>query len=846
MGGIWFLVVCSALCWLYLLPTFTPARVDLLVPFVFPLLPGVIGGSFQFWKKGSGKDVFDPARNKTSDPACQKMGSTGDNCFDTVGIPSQPRTLSGMAGSVTLCLLVTFFLFFIQGVLTPFINTILSRFHEVKLLNDAIYPVVHLFGLNPSISEGVIHIPTFKNLLAFPGLLEKLNLFVLFYIFTGGIFVILVMEPTIKNVAKFSGILLVYAYVRYLLMFFIYAQFGRTEIYWQPAVSVASFFPLAFFLAWLMPVGHAFSVSSFFPSLTKTVSRDCLKTATLFFITIFSLTGFFLFHDPGIKKQGRILVNENHSNWEWSTKKFDTTWYGRKSTYNYYCMVDYFDHYYDVDQNLDQELSSELLSDYDVLIIKTPTEPYQPDEIESLVDFVEKGGGLWLIGDHTNVFGMSYYINFIAKKFGLFFHYDSTYDLKTGRLSVYTPPGILAHPIVRDMPPFLFATSCTLDAPLAAEDVITGYGLRTRLLSYSGRSFFHEEPTTDYEFGLFLQGAAVKKGRGRVAAFTDSTCFSNFYMFIPGKPELAMGTMEWLNRENRFGYLNWIFMVVFIGSSLFIGVSYKRAGRSQRRIIRVNGLFVSLVAFGVGLLFFTSLNKANYQRPEPHTDFKSVAFDSAHSNIVLPVKKLVDKEPNNYHTFYVWTQRLDYFPTLEGDLRQAVKNDMVVIINPTIAFSDQEEELLKKYVHNGGKLLFLDDPQNRKSTSNQVLKGFGMEIVLPKIERTDSPGKQKASGLFFSKSGKQLVTVNKPGFVKGGQSVLDSENGKACFSLKQYGKGIIGVMADSFVFANKNMGGTQIVPNEKQKQIYRLEYLLFQAMEVWPGTLSSVPKEKKG
>ena len=159
--------------------------------------------------------------------------------------------------------------------------------------------------------------------------------------------------------------------------------------------------------------------------------------------------------------------------------------------------------------------------------------------------WVGAGGGLFLIGDHTNVFGTSSYLNPLARRFGLRFRYDSTYDLPTLRVTLYERPELLAHPAVLEMPPFLFATSCTLEAPLLAGNVMVGYGLRALPVDYSKRVFFPDkEKEQDYPFGLFLQSASVRHGRGRVVAFTDSTVFSNFTMFLGGKPEYLSGGDE--------------------------------------------------------------------------------------------------------------------------------------------------------------------------------------------------------------------------------------------------------------------------------------------------------------
>ena len=58
------------------------------------------------------------------------------------------------------------------------------------------------------------------------------------------------------------------------------------------------------------------------------------------------------------------------------------------------------------------------------------------------------------------------------------------------------------------------------------------------------------------EFGVFLQMIGRAVGRGRVLGFTDSTVFSNFAAFHPGKAELFLASVEWLMRENRWRGLN--------------------------------------------------------------------------------------------------------------------------------------------------------------------------------------------------------------------------------------------------------------------------------------------------
>lgn len=69
----------------------------------------------------------------------------------------------------------------------------------------------------------------------------------------------------------------------------------------------------------------------------------------------------------------------------------------------------------------------------DVLVFKTPTEPFTDEEVSTIERFVDQGGGLFLIGDHTNLFGMSTYLNKVAAPFRLAFRSDDVV-LAPGRL----------------------------------------------------------------------------------------------------------------------------------------------------------------------------------------------------------------------------------------------------------------------------------------------------------------------------------------------------------------------------------------------------------------------------
>ena len=86
----------------------------------------------------------------------------------------------------------------------------------------------------------------------------------------------------------------------------------------------------------------------------------------------------------------------------------------------------------------------------------------------------------------------------------------------------------------------------------------------------------------------------------------------------------------------------------------------------------------------------------------------------------------------------------------------------------------------------------------------------------------------------FNNSGTAVGPAVKSGTVKGGKAFLKTEKGLSVFSVIQKGKGLLGVMADSHIFTNPQMGGTQITPSKKRLRIYELEFFLIKQLERQP------------
>jgi len=648
------------------------------------------------------------------------------------------------------------------------------------------------------------------------------------------IFILLILfhrkRKILFNIFIFLIISALYLIFRCIILIHFYINSLELEIFWNPLVMLLSFIPLALLLMKIIQLKNENIKRR--TVLVLRLSKNNIIVMLLIFIFIFSIVGALVFQDPGSNKNGRVLIDEYHSDWEDSTRPLDKEWYGVLSTYNYYSWAEWLNYYYNINRNLNDTLTIKLLDNYDILILKCPTNPYSDEEIDSIIQFVEQGGGLFLIGDHTNVFGMNTYLNTVANKFGIGFKTDASYELGTGALSSYSPGDIFRHPIVNNLKQFDFMTSCTLDAPFFSENVILGNRLINEPGTYSTENFFSESiSTTESEFGYFLQSVAVKHGRGRVVAFTDSTVFSSFSVFTDGYQTYSLGVFNYLNRENVYSFINTLLLGIGIVS--FILLIYLIRKEHKLKIASLF-LFIGLLSFSMGAPIFSYINTVNYPLPSAHTDFSQVCFVQEHSNIKISLEPsiIIEKEENEFGTFFVWTQRIGCIPSVETMLDDAVqKADVIVFINPINTFSDKDIDLISRFIENGGKMLVMDSITNSMSSSNELISNFGMWINkksdnLQLFENISEIGKNNSKGIIFSP---YLL-------ISGGEKTIVDERNETQISIMNFyneltGKnGTIVVVVDSFTFRDQNMGGVFTEPNDDQLGIYDTEFLIFEEL----------------
>ncbi len=723
---------------------------------------------------------------------------------------------AGRQGAVMRTLVFPFLFGTVQILWFPFYKIAAARLHAEGVFAAGSAVVLRICGMKAVAEGSMIYIDGALGTTAVLSSWEKAGALYILLFLTAGFLNLYFKRTQGRQYLIFTGIVLSYALLRYSFLLALYTAYGLGGLYWELPITMLSFLPLILICT---RVFCNLPPSASLPLLSRNGLKEEKKSFvirfSLSFLPVFSLVAFFGLRDYGKEKTGRVLVDEYHSDWEWTTRAYDEEWFGERSGYNYYCFYELLDHFFEAERNT-QPVDSETLKDTDVLIIKMPTKAFSEEEIGYMEDFVERGGGLYLIGDHTNVFGTGSNLNEIAERFGLYFNYDSTYELTEGNLSGYDAPRLLAHPLVLGLPHFLFATSDTLQAKWQAEEIMLGYGLNCAQADYSQDNFFPEHTEgPGNQFGYFLQCAGVYHKKGRVLAFTDSTVFSNFWMFMPGKPELLLKSVSWLNRENILPVAPRELMLVCILLSLMLNLAWIL--RRREGIGTLSRLTGGLSALLIAMCIFHMTSGAALAETRERKPMTRVCFEREYSQFAIPdcLEGFMTETPKRLDTFYVWTQRLGCYPSVSDSLKEAMKEaggGLSVIIKPSKEFEDTRE--LLNLVSAGAKILILDHMASG-GHSNSFLKELGME--LKEEEMSEFADYKELQGIALSPDASAVL---------GGRPLIQDRNGNVILAVQDYGKGQVAVFSDPDLFYNHNLGDVSANLTPKTELLSRVEFQL--------------------
>lgn len=196
------------------------------------------------------------------------------------------------------------------------------------------------------------------------------------------------------------------------------------------------------------------------------------------------------------------------------------------------------------------------LDGIDVLVVVNPREGFTERELATLWNAVERGMGLLVMGDHTDLAGIQAPLDQLLAPIGVRFEFDSAFALRRHwrQCQSFRP-----HPLtggLRDYRDTRIGTGASLRlAGSVAEPVIVGryaFGdLGNRANSGAGAYLGDYRYQQGERLGDVVLMAVARHGEGRVAVLGDTSSFQNLYM--PQAYGFAERTVRYLGSPPRPG-----------------------------------------------------------------------------------------------------------------------------------------------------------------------------------------------------------------------------------------------------------------------------------------------------
>lgn len=607
-----------------------------------------------------------------------------------------------------------------------------------------------------------------------------------------------------SRLALFLGLAWSWSALVFLAQSVLAAMNASYEAPWSPLLQIALALPVAALAARLADPPRAAAEPPVAPP-SASPRREALAWGLSLAAWTLLLLALAL-PDPGTRKPGRVVIDDGHSDWEWAGEPMNSWQFGTKTTYNYHGLGRLLSRHYDT-SILQQPITAALLDTTDVLILKTPTRPFDAEERAAVLAWVEAGGGLYLISDHTDVFGMSTYLNELAREFGFEYNKDTVFDLLSTKDQFWPgPDGPLHHPVVDHLPFYRYLTGCSIRPGPGCRVAMFGPQTGSDLLSYATSNFFDTwYPRTEMRFGSLVQLVVAEHGRGRVVGFSDSTTYSNFAMFLPGRLEHLLGIVEWLN--HRSSALPWRLLLLL--GALGAGAIARRRGAGLR-----HQLGALVCAWALALPAARQVTALAAPLPAVHRILPACSFDTALSQARLPIVDALDPgDPLDFETFFVWLYRSGRVPVL-SDSGPVPGSEVHVVLDPGRLPTAAEMQRMDVFMRSGGTLLVAGAPGYIVSGINVWLDRYGVGFVAESYRDATVESADGGLPVFF----KAVQGV------KGEGAIYRLASGQPAAVEVPVGAGRLIVSGLADAFSTSNLGRYDSVPSELAYEYLHIYY----------------------
>ena len=253
-----------------------------------------------------------------------------------------------------------------------------------------------------------------------------------------------------------------------------------------------------------------------------------------------------------------ILIDNIHSNKQatefgmpWNDYRYSRL-HGQKQFFDF-LGVNGYPHRY-VTRSEAVKLTPEILHGVRILLVDLIAQyslDFAPDEVETVRQFVNEGGSLLVIADHTNVYEHARRSNVLLAPMGVEIEYGTAVERDS---SLATADGfwvhlqsLADHPVTRDVETVFMQTGTALKtthgiAFLSPRGYLDAWNPNRKHPSWLGNGLLDAGETT----GALPVMAAGAYGRGRFAVVGDENFLGNSRLYLASDFEFAANLFEWL------------------------------------------------------------------------------------------------------------------------------------------------------------------------------------------------------------------------------------------------------------------------------------------------------------
>jgi hypothetical protein len=440
-------------------------------------------------------------------------------------------------------------------------------------------------------------------------------------------------------------------------------------------------------------------------------------------------------------------------------------------------------------------LTEASLASADVAVVINPTEHLTTDERSRLMAFVRRGGGLVVLGDHTDIFGTQAPLNELLEPHGAAFRFDSAFTPGHWRNNAGFFPGPLTRGLDDANSRFQQSTGASLSLNHRAQPVATA---RWGFSDAGDRENKDNGFLGDYIYqaseplGDLTVVALARSGRGRVIVFGDTSAFQNIatpfsWPFVVRVFQVAAG------RDLRSARL-----LLPVGIAAWIGLWITILAR--RRLRESIGLAAGTLG---GLIVAVALARAIEPTPRLAGDRLAVV-DAAHVNAV----SLDLWDPRALSALNVNLARNGYLPMIDregsGDLPRTA--EVYVSVAPRRSLTRVDLDRLRELADRGGRVILAAGWEDREPAEPLLrLIGLGVGPVplgpVPILRKINDPE------IFARLQMEPHFAAAWPieGVAPGRDEVLYASDGYPVVVRRPFGRGSFTILGDSRFLLNRTL-----------------------------------------